>query len=537
MRIPPVSPSLRESTSSVALLQHRSHITPTSTVFPGSSQFDASINEALRTTNNDRATHRNFRPNEHLKKDTTSPKGSRVTSPNIMPRRPPHLGRWPHSVTPHESIYTNADHHRTTQTSYQKAISEQATSPQRSSNPPGLEPPQTTGNLPEKEPIRRNWALSFPQKAPQSPSKFVRQYDKTVPPGTSLPQANNFLSSTKPISIPVGRHPLGFHKASCSLNPTQRLEHHLPKTSIGSTDSSTPPFINEPAPCIDWNLDHQQSTILAPPLGISHSIVSPPAADVHSKPVCHPSSPPAPIALKSSVNRSLSQSTLPLEAKTPTPHDACLGDDPTVKASSTYRFAFNNCNGISLTPSSLNFFVTTAKHLQLDWLGLAETHLDTAKSHVRSQVKNAFQSIHGYSMANCAFSTSTLNFGSDWKPGGTCQIATDNLATRTVSTFSDKYGRFTAQTHTGCNGRRLTTILGYCVLDSCRGPSSAFSQQRAMLVADKRPAHPRQMFHQDLTAFIQNCQQEGSEILLCLDANETWHKSTSRINCILCYAD
>jgi hypothetical protein len=123
-----------------------------------------------------------------------------------------------------------------------------------------------------------------------------------------------------------------------------------------------------------------------------------------------------------------------------------------MKKSHTFRFAFNNCNGLSLTPASLAFFVRTAKELQVDWLGLAETHLDSSKSYVRAKVKHSFQSLNGYSMANCVFAASDIDFGTDWKPGGIFQIAVDNLATRTIATWSDKYGRYTAQTHLGRNG-------------------------------------------------------------------------------------
>ena len=226
-----------------------------------------------------------------------------------------------------------------------------------------------------------------------------------------------------------------------------------------------------------------------------------------------------------------SQRSLQL-AKAPFPSQGSpisLGDDPQFKDPATYRFAFNNCNGISLTSTSLHFLVSSAKNLQVDWLGLAETHLDSTKSYIRLQLKNAFQSTQGYSMATCVFSASDLSFESDWKPGGICQIALENLATRTISNFSDKYGRYTAQTHIGRNGRKMTTITAYCVLEGCQGPSSAYSQQRAMLVLDNRPAHPRKIFYEDLTSCIQKFQEEGSEILLCLDANKTWTKPSSRI--------
>ncbi len=141
------------------------------------------------------------------------------------------------------------------------------------------------------------------------------------------------------------------------------------------------------------------------------------------------------------------------------PHDTPLGDDHYIKEADSFRFAFNNCNGISLSPISLQFFLSVAQDLQIDWLGIAKTHLDSEKPHVRAMVKNTLCSTSGFSMVNCVFSAGNVDYGTDWKPGGTFQVAVENLATRTISSFSDKYGRFTSQTHTGCNG--LTTISGY----------------------------------------------------------------------------
>ncbi len=173
--------------------------------------------------------------------------------------------------------------------------------------------------------------------------------------------------------------------------------------------------------------------------------------------------------------------------------------------------------------------MTTTRNLQADWLGLAETHIDSNKPHVRSKVLTSFRSKFGFSVTNCSFSSSDIDYGSDWKPGGVFQTSVEILATRTIYSFSDKYGRFTAQTHAGQNGPRLTTSTAYQVIDGCKGPSSAFSQRRAMLVQDNRPATPRKLFIDDLIKFVQQSQETGSEILLSLDANETMDRRNSGI--------
>jgi hypothetical protein len=98
-----------------------------------------------------------------------------------------------------------------------------------------------------------------------------------------------------------------------------------------------------------------------------------------------------------------------------------------------------------------------------------------------------------------------------------------------VKSFSDKYGRWTSQTHSGKRGILLTTITAYRVTAGSKGPTSAHAQQRAMLVTDKRGANVRQLFIQDLTDYIQQCQQSGHAIVLCLDANEIMSRKNSAI--------
>ncbi len=103
--------------------------------------------------------------------------------------------------------------------------------------------------------------------------------------------------------------------------------------------------------------------------------------------------------------------------------------------------------------------VESSKSLQEDWLGLAKTHLDLTKAHVRSKVQSSVQSLFGYSLAKCTFLLSNINYNSNWKPGGTLQIALENLATCTLSSFSDVLGRFTSQTHVGKKGSKLTKTI------------------------------------------------------------------------------
>ncbi len=84
----------------------------------------------------------------------------------------------------------------------------------------------------------------------------------------------------------------------------------------------------------------------------------------------------------------------------------------------TYGFFFLNINGIPLSRPSLMEMVVDSQESQLDWLGVVETHLDTEKFHVQDMIKSTIHSSRGYRYANYVFSSSSLSFGSDYKPGG-----------------------------------------------------------------------------------------------------------------------
>ena len=66
---------------------------------------------------------------------------------------------------------------------------------------------------------------------------------------------------------------------------------------------------------------------------------------------------------------------------TPIQIDQYLGDTPEIKFPNTYRFGFNNYNGINLSSQALQFLLSTTQNLQLNRLGLAETHIDSNKPH------------------------------------------------------------------------------------------------------------------------------------------------------------
>ena len=209
--------------------------------------------------------------------------------------------------------------------------------------------------------------------------------------------------------------------------------------------------------------------------------------------------------------------------------DIYFGDDHKTKLPKNFRFVFNNINGITLTPDTLINFAAITKELQSDWTGIAETHIASDRSHVRDSVLSILRSPQGFEHVNAVFSSSDAKSDDDVKFGGILQFTTNTLASRTVSRHSNKYGWFTSQTLTGRNGKMLTTITAYRVTSSTSGIESAYAQQRVMLVTEGRDADPRNQMLKDLTAYILTCQESGHDILLCIDANESMSKCTSKI--------
>ncbi len=173
----------------------------------------------------------------------------------------------------------------------------------------------------------------------------------------------------------------------------------------------------------------------------------------------------------------------------------CSGHSPDTKGTEDFRFVFSNYNGFPRSKIGLADFVQATKALQADCVGIAESHLDSSKNHVKA----------------------------------TFQFATWNLATRATSTFSDPYGRIASQTFIGQNRKTVAVITALRVVDGTAGPFSAHAQQRAMLVTAGRPPKPQKIFFQDIHEHIQKLQSQGLSIILGIDANESIKKQNSGI--------
>ena len=206
-----------------------------------------------------------------------------------------------------------------------------------------------------------------------------------------------------------------------------------------------------------------------------------------------------------------------------------IGQPHSEKQESQFRFAFLNSNGLPQSKIGMLDFIQSTREFNIDCMGVSETHLDSSKVHVRNNFVEAAKSYSGYQNVNCSFAQSDVDFGTERKRGGVLQMSIHNLANRVTATFSDKYGRFVSQTFIGRNSKTLMVISAYRVVEGTAGPSSAYAQQRAMLVTEGRPADPRGVFLSDMETYILESQQKGNSIILGVDANEPIGKPKSGI--------
>ena len=138
------------------------------------------------------------------------------------------------------------------------------------------------------------------------------------------------------------------------------------------------------------------------------------------------------------------------EPTTPLPnHLKRIGTSPDSKLPGHYHLVFANINGISLSNASMAEFLHQTMSFRADWVVLAETHLDSNKSHVRDRFLSFLRSPRTYSCVKVTHATSDLNYGEDRKMGGVLQFATGTLATRLIASHTDIYGRFTSHSYTG----------------------------------------------------------------------------------------
>ena len=125
--------------------------------------------------------------------------------------------------------------------------------------------------------------------------------------------------------------------------------------------------------------NHETSLLIAPPSQVPTRPSKPHGTSPPRKTSSRPPNPRLPRRTRQSV---ISAKVLP--SRPLAKCDTQLGHNHTTKLDSDFRFIFANCNGLPYTKLSLADFFLTVSDLQADFVGIAETHLDTSKQHIRA---------------------------------------------------------------------------------------------------------------------------------------------------------
>ena len=199
------------------------------------------------------------------------------------------------------------------------------------------------------------------------------------------------------------------------------------------------------------------------------------------------------------------------------------GDQLAEKPEGAFRVYNQNVNGISLDRRGGQFDVLCRiiREMQVDVMCGQEHKLEYQKPQVRSILYDTAR--QHWQRSRLCFSTSSIEFASIYKPGGTFMIANGNITGRVIKQYADPGGRWSSQTFQGGSGHRVTIASVYQVVTDVATPGSTTSaaQQACMLLQSQDPLRsPRAAFRRDLRAYLQKCQDEGEGLLVMGDFNE-----------------
>ena len=206
----------------------------------------------------------------------------------------------------------------------------------------------------------------------------------------------------------------------------------------------------------------------------------------------------------------------------------CTSKDPTHNTSTkwsdqTLRIYFQNVNGLRLQDAASDITETflQMKNIQADIFGFAETQLHCRNPQVQRQLQDSKRRVWD----QCKLFTCSSD--EDWeahrKPGGTLLGITGAFAGRVRKQFSDKYGRWTRIELLGRDGRTVTVICAYQVVQEKgqHGERTTYSQQvRLMRLEGVLDPDPRKIFIRDLKALVTALHKDNHDILLMGDFNE-----------------
>jgi exonuclease III len=211
------------------------------------------------------------------------------------------------------------------------------------------------------------------------------------------------------------------------------------------------------------------------------------------------------------------------------------GDEMSNKASTkgTTRIGFQNVHGISRGLNPAEEFIIVMNDYHLDIYGGAEVNCDwndELKCRVNAHAQKKF--------GNSLLSTASTKFKSKhgYLPGGVMQLARGEIISRQAQQGSDPIGRYTWQRFSGKKDQKLCIITAYRVSQHKNfvgtGKEDITAHRQQITALHNRgimDPDPKQQILDDLTTFIRKQRQEGYEVILMMDSNESTAAKGSKI--------
>ena len=215
-----------------------------------------------------------------------------------------------------------------------------------------------------------------------------------------------------------------------------------------------------------------------------------------------------------------SETTLAENRKDNLPWGDLLG----MKGDNVTRVYSLNTNGLSIDRRGGRFddLCKVAKEVQADVVCCQEHNLDTTRSNVRSVLYDTAR--QHWNRSRIVMGTTPIPFSTNYKPGGTMNIAIGDMTGRIITQTHDHWGRWTSQTFRGSGNTNVTVISAYQVVSDNphTGLTTATAQQQSLLIQSQDSITPRKAFKRDLRSLLQTCITQGNDILLVGDFNEVF---------------
>jgi hypothetical protein len=207
-----------------------------------------------------------------------------------------------------------------------------------------------------------------------------------------------------------------------------------------------------------------------------------------------------------------------------------------VDTSEVLRVVLQNPNGLKTTKNAteLQLSLRACHSIGTGVICLPETNANWSNSSNHTVLKSTIKQLWRHSAIQTSHTSE--NFYSNYQPGGTVTLVTDNWTSRIIERGTDPFGlgRWSFFTLRGSQHRKITIVTGYRVCNSSpstAGVKTAYMQQyrsiSAKLRSTKTPAkpNPHRQFILDLQAWLEHLIADGHQIILAMDSNEELQSS------------